>query len=150
MFIIKIFGLSLIVASSTFMGVLKSCSLVARYKKILLLLDGANALYNFIEQGGYELEYIVKKSFSKCDFLSFRENRIYCDDNDLKDEKIFTNEFFAILGNSVKKIECDNINGFILKLKMCLKEAEKEATQKSKVYRTLGLCIGLVIAILLI
>lgn len=150
MFIIKIFGVVLVVASSSIIGFLKSRSLVERNKKLLLLSDAVNTFYNYIEQGGFELDFSIKNAFSKCNFLTFGHNEILCNDSDLKKDKSLIEEFFVRLGNSTKKVECDHINHFILKLKTVLVDAQNDVTQKSKVYQTLGVCVGLTIGILFI
>ncbi len=150
MFIVKVFGVVLIVASSTSIGILKSTSLFKRREKLSLLLDGVNTLYNYIQQSEFELKSAIKNAFLKCDFLKFSGDVILCDSFDLKNDKAIIEEFFMCLGNSTKKVECDNINHFKLKLNASLKEAENDITQKSKIYQTLGVCIGLTIGILLI
>lgn len=150
MFIFKLFGVTLIVTTSTLIGFLKSRSLIERRKKLSLLLDGTNALYNYIDQGEFELEIAVNQAFGKCGFLSAYNGQIVCDDIDLKKDKLLIDEFFMRLGYSTKKIECDSINHFTLKLNSRLKEASNDATQKCRVYQTLGVCAGLTIGILLI
>ena len=118
MFIFKIVGVCLIIASSTYIGFLNSKSLVERRRKLLLLLDGVNTLYNHIEQGEFELEIAIKNAFCKCNFLTFGNEKIVCDDNDLKKDKFLVNDFFMRLGRSTKKVECDHINLFITKIKI--------------------------------
>lgn len=138
------------VTSSSVIGFLKSRSLVERHKKLLLLSDAVNTFYNYIEQGGFELDFLIKNAFSKCNFLTFGRNEILCNDSDLKKDKSLIEEFFVRLGNSTKKVECDHINYFILKLKTVLVDAQNDVAQKSKVYQTLGVCVGLTIGILFI
>ncbi len=150
MFIIRIFGVLLIVVSCAFVGTLKSRALFERRKKLLMILDGANTLYNYIDQGEFELETAVKNAFCKCRCLQLYKNETTCDDDDLKKDKALIEEFFSHLGRATKKIECDHINHFILKLKSHLKEAEDDVEQKSKVYQMMGICSGLTIGILLI
>ncbi len=150
MFIVKLAGIVLITFSCAIIGFLKSNALASRYKKLLLLLDGVNTLYENIEQGGNTLDIAIKNSFKDCDFLRCEKGMFTCADADLKKDKILIEEFFCKLGSSTKKVECDRINNFKIKLKAQLKNAQNESEQKGKIYGTLGICIGLTIAILLI
>ena len=151
MLVVKLFGVLLVVFVSAVMGFLKSRSLVKRSTKLALLSDGVNLLFEYIEQEGCELDEAVQKSFNKCDFLNFKNGvKINCD-ADLSDEdKIETENFFAQLGTGTKKAECDRIVNFKLKINNLHNDAEKEASQKCRIYQTFGICIGLSIGILLI
>ncbi|MBQ8267108.1 MAG: stage III sporulation protein AB [Clostridia bacterium] len=151
MLLFKISGIFLIVIVCGAAGFLKSLSIKNRSKKLSAFCDGLNTLYEYIEQGGCELSIAIKNSFSKCVFLQHKNGRFLCLDNDLTDDdKTMINGFFNTLGLSVKKAECDRINGFKLKMKTHLKEAENDVLQKSKIYQTFGICIGLAIGILLV
>lgn len=150
MFTVKLLGIILIVISSSFIGFSKSYALSARYKKLSLFYDGINTLYEYIEQGGCELNIVIKNSFSKCAFLSRESDKLLCFDADLKKDKALIEEFFVCLGTCTKRVECDRINAFRQKIKTHLKEAQNDILQKSKIYQTFGICIGLTVAILLI
>lgn len=151
MFVIKLFGIFLIVIACMAVGFLKSLSIKNRSKKLSAFCDGLNTFYEYVEQGGCELDIAIKNSFSKCTFLRLENGRFLCLDNDLNGEdKVMIDGFFEGLGASAKKAECDRINGFKLKMKTYLKEAENDVSQKSKIYQTFGICIGLTIGILLI
>ena len=151
MFAIKMLGISLIVTASAVTGFLKSSSLTARCKKLSVVCEGADALYEYIDQGGCELDTAIKNAFSKCDFLNFKNGKIFCCDGDLKSEdKSVISDFFSSLGASAKKAECDRIINFKLKMKTHLKQAQNDEIQKSKIYRVLGICTGLTVGILLI
>ena len=151
MFVTKLFGIFLIVTASAAAGFLKSLSIKNRCKKLSLFYDGLGTLYEYIENGGCELDIAIKNSFLKCAFLQHKNRRFLILDNDLTAcDKAMIDSFFDTLGLSAKKAECDKINGFKLKIKMQLKYAEKDVSQKSKIYQTFGICIGLVVGILLI
>ncbi len=150
MFVVKIFGIVLIVFSCAFIGFLKSYALTSRCKKLSLILDGVNILYENIEQSGNELHIAIENSFEKCSFLKCENGMFICHDIDLKKDKSLIEEFFISIGSSTRKIECDRINNFKIKLKTHIRDAENDYEQKGKLYGTLGICIGLAIAILLI
>ena len=151
MLFVRLLGVVIIVLSSSLIGFLKSNSLVLKSKKLSLLLDGVNTLYEYVEQEGCELFKAIEISFSKCNFLLLENNEILFCDSDLKnDEKQEIIEFFNNLGSSTKKIECDRINAFGLKLKKMCDSAQNQVSQRCKIYQTSGVCIGLVIGILLI
>ena len=150
MFTIKIIGVLLVVVTCSFIGTLKSRALFERRKKLLLVLDGVNMLHAYIDQGEFELHIAINNAFSKCIFLRFCEDKILCEDEDLKNDKSLIEEFFSQLGSTTKKIECDHINHFILKLKTHLKQSEEDIEQKSKIYQIMGICGGLTAGMLLI
>lgn len=150
MLAVRMSGIALIVFSCAFIGFLKSHNLATRYKKLLLLLDGANTLYENIEQCGNTLDVAIKNSFGQCGFLKCEKGLFVCIDADLKKDKFLIEEFFKGLGSSTQKTEFDRINSFKVKLKTHIKEAQNDSEQKGKIYATLGVCTGLIIAILLI
>ncbi len=150
MFAVKLVGATLIVISSAFIGLLKSYALASRCKKLSLFFDGVNTLCESIEQSGDTLDIIIKNSFSKCGFLKCENGVFRCYDEHLKKDRSLIEEFFKTLGFLPKKIECDRINNFKIKLKTHINEAEDAYRQTGKVYGALGICAGLTIAILLI
>lgn len=151
MWAFKTAGVTLIVISCSLAGFLKSRSVIARGKKLSLLCDGILLLFEYIDQGNYELGDALKTAFSRCDFLSFEKSDYICCDSDLSvDDKLIISDFFRSLGCSAKKADCDRIKSFSTLMQKRQKEAQDEAKQKSKVYQTLGVCIGLSIGILLI
>ena len=151
MWIVKLFGILLIVASCSMAGFLKSRRVHNRAKKLRALCDGTALLFEYVEQGKYELKKAIKKAFFKCEFINFEKQNAICADRELNDEdnKLIT-DFLKSLGFSSKKAECDRIKAFGLILEKRLDEAHTEMTQKSKIYQAFGVCIGLAIGILLI
>lgn len=151
MFIIKLFGIFLIVIVSAAAGFLKSLSIKNRSKKLSLFCEGLSTLYEYVEQGVCELDIAIKNSFLKCAFLQQKNGRFLILDSDLTAcDKAMIDGFFDTIGLSAKKAECDKINSFKLKMEMQLKDAENDVLQKSKIYQTFGICIGLVVGVLLI
>ncbi|MBR6501953.1 MAG: stage III sporulation protein AB [Clostridia bacterium] len=150
MYLIKLFGVLLIVICCSLIGVFKSNSLRQKVRKLSMLIDGLNALYNYIDQGEFELNIAIKNAFCKCRFLNFSAVKILCDDADLKNEKPLIEEFFMRLGQSTKKIECDYINHFKTKMQACLNDARDDVVNKCKIYQILGVCSGLTLGILLV
>jgi len=83
--------------------------------------------------------------------LCFENQRFYCTDSDLNgDDKIVIDEFFSLMGNSVKKTECDRIANCRITIQRKVKQAENDILQKGKVYQIFGICAGLTIGILLL
>ncbi len=142
MLIIKFSGLILVVTVCSLMGVLKGQAVKNRCKKLSLFCEALDTFYRYIEQGNYELDTAIEKSFDRCDFLN---------DSDLDfHDKALINDFFASLGHLPKKAECDRIKCCSIAAQRRLSDAEKEMTQKCKIYSTFGVCIGLGLAVLLI
>lgn len=150
MFVVKLIGIGLIFLSCAFTGFLKKNTLAARLKKLLLLFDGVNTLYENIEQGANTLDIAIKNSLGNCNFIKCENGIFICTDSDLKKDKCIIEDFFYGLGSATKRLECDRINNFKIRLKTQIKDAQIENEQKGKIYGTLGICLGLAIAILLI
>ncbi len=151
MLTVKILGVLMIITSCSMAGFLKSRCVYNRVKKLHQLCDGTELLFEYIEQGKYELEKAIKKAFFKCGFIKFQKQNAICIDKELTNEDSrVINEFLKSLGYSSKKAECNRIKAFGLLLEKRLNEAEAERVQKSKIYQTFGVCIGLAIGILLI
>ena len=151
MIMFKLMGIVMIVFSSSMIGFFKSKSLMTRHKKLQLIYDAADILYNHINQGDYELKKALENSFAKCGFLHVKNSEYICDDNDLtQDDKLIIKAFLSKIGSSVKSVECERINAFKLKIKSQLGFAQSDCHNKCKIYQTLGVCAGLVIGILLI
>lgn len=151
MFWIKFLGIILIVFSCSTVGFLKSASIKKRSQKLTCFCEGLDMLYEYVEQGGTELYYAIKKSFSRCEFLHSSGNRFFCEDIDLnREDKALIDNFFKSLGISVKKVECEHIHNCKSGMKIRANQAENDVNQKSKIYQMFGICIGIVIGILLI
>ena len=151
MWIIKLLGIVIVVLVSAFTGFLKSNMLAERYKKLSAIYDGTNNLYEYVQNSGCELFEAVKNSYSGINFLHIKNGAFMCDYNALtKEDTKLIDAFFISLGASAKKIECDKINNFRLKLNTHIKQAKTNYEQKGKIYQTFGICIGLTIAVLLI
>lgn len=148
---VKLCGVLLVILSCSTAGFLKSRCVLLRVKKLSLFCDGLDQLFEYVQQGNCELKTALKTAFLKCEFLSFQNTNVLCCDNDLNsDDKALINDFFSLLGASPKKAECDRISNFKLKMRTHLKDAESDMSQKSKIYQTFGICIGLALGILLI
>lgn len=151
MLVFRLMGTALIVFVCSAAGFFKGLSIKTRYKKLLLFCSGIEMLYEYIEQGGYELNKAIKNAFLKCSFICLKDGSFFCVDNDLNNEdKTLINDFLSSLGCSTKKTECDRIKTFAINIKKRLKEAENEAAQKSKIYQTFGVCIGLILGVLFV
>ena len=151
MHITKLIGVLLIVLSCSAVGFLKSKSVCLRVKKLKLLHSGINSLFEYIEQDKYELKPAIENAFLKCNFITFENSNICCIDNDLTiEDKNLINDFLKSLGCSSKKSDCDRIKAFASLVQKNLTTAETERVQKSKIYQSFGVCIGLALGILLI
>ena len=148
---VKFIGVLLVVLSCSLIGFLKSRCVLLRVKKLSAFCDGTEQLFEYIEQGNYELKTALKTAFIKCEFINFEKTEANCCDNDLiAEDKLLINNFMRSLGYSSKKAECDRIKTFGHLMQKRLQQAEKDMLQKSKIYQTFGICIGLAIGIFLI
>lgn len=148
---VKMAGIIICVISATLLGFLKGVSLKSRVKKLQQLGQALDTLYEHINYGEIPLEEALKRSFYNCDFIKLHGSSVAFRDTDFDiDERQIIIEFFARLGRSGKKAECERIKATAAILRKKEAQANNTAYEKAKLWQTGGVCIGLTIGILLI
>ncbi len=148
---VKVSGIVICVLSTSLLGFLKGASLKSRVKKLRQLVQSLDTLYEHINYGEITLEEALKKSFYSCDFIRLRGSSVSFQDTDFDaDERQIINNFFACLGRSGKKAECERIKATAAILQKKEAQANSSVTEKAKLWQTGGVCIGVTIGILLI
>lgn len=149
--VVKVSGVILCSLSVMLIGFLKSISLKNRVNKLGSICHALDILYEHINYGEIPLEEALQKSFKDCNFIKVCGNEISLDDGDFELQDIqIIDSFFKDLGKSGKKAECERICAIAAILRKEEVIAQKSALEKAKLWQTGGVCLGLIIAILLI
>ena len=145
----KLFGIVLIMISSTLFGFYKAQRLAKRKKRLSYIINALSCLSEQIKFGGGELKTILPSCFSGLkEFPFFDDNPTLFDDITDEDNEILR-ELFSNIGSGDSSAECDRIARAISQLGRKYAEATEEAEQKSKIWQCGGVSVGLAISILL-
>lgn len=170
---IKIIIILFIILISTYIGILKSSYYIEREKEIKNILTSLKYLRNKIEFTNLHLKDIfseifenvykekINEDFEKCNIfkyvansdLNIRESFIEAIKKNTKldsEDKLILNNLGLNLGiveRNVQISEIDIAYNFLIER---LKDAEEKKVKNVKLYKTLGISIGLTISIVLI
>lgn len=148
---IKLTGIVTVLLSCTLFGFYKGFSIRQRLIKIQKLTAALDNLYEHIKYGEKELPEAFKLLSFQCSFLQINGGTAHCKDNDLSEEENeLINDFFDSLGKNAKQAECERIAAFKKTLDTRLAGARLECAQKSRLWQTGGVCIGIAAAIMMI
>ena len=151
LWIIKLTGIITVLLSCSLIGFYKSFSLKQRLIKIQSLTAALNTLYEHINYGDKELPEAMKFLTAQCPFLEISGGAAYCQDSDLTDEENkLINDFFLTLGRNGKQAECERIKAFKGILADRKSTLQQDSAQKSRLWQTGGVCIGIAAAIMMI
>ncbi len=134
----KLSGFALILLTTYIAGYLKSNSLDLRRKKLIAIKSAINNLKQRIRLSNTEIDKLISVSFEGItDIYSALETR---DIEIIKD-------FFDDIGMSDSKAEYERCELYISLLNTQITEAEKNYTDLSKLYKSIGLFSGIFICI---
>ena len=151
LWIIKILGIITVLLSCALFGFYKGFSIKQRLIKIQKLTAALDSLYEHINYGEKELPDAFKLLAIQCPFLQIDGGVTRCQDSDLSEEENkLINDFFESLGRNAKQAECERIKAFKETLDTRLVAAYEECFQKSRLWQTGGVCIGVAVAIMII
>ena len=151
LWIIKFAGVITVLLSCALFGFYKGFSIRQRLIKIQKLTAALDSLYANIKYGEKELPEAFKFLSLQCPFLQIKGGAAHCRDNDLTtEENTLINDFFDSLGSNAKQAECERITAFKEMLEIKLAQARTECLQKSRLWQTGGVCIGIAAAIMMI
>ena len=151
MLLLKISGTVIILAVSYIFGQLKVSSLKNRKENLHRICIGLEGLKKSVGFGGWELAVLYKKHFGDCGFLEFKDSTHLLLEKDFTAEDIaLINEFFKGAGALDLMRECERIGLYTDLIKKQLNEAEEKLLSDGKLWKTISLCTGLGIGILLL
>lgn len=134
----KLLGFALIIVATYIMGSLKSNSLNLRRKKLIAIKNAINNLKQRIRLSNTEIDKLIAVSFEGIpDIYKDLENR---------DCEIIA-DFFKDLGMTDSKAEYERCEVYISLLNTQIDEAEKNYTELSKLYKSIGFLSGIFICI---
>jgi hypothetical protein len=134
----KLSGFTLIILTTYIAGYLKSNSLNLRRKKLIAIKSAINDLKQRIRLSHTEIDKLISVSFK--DILDIYSNLEKRDIEIIKD-------FFNDIGMSDSKAEYERCEVYISLLNTQIAEAEKNYTDLSKLYKSIGFLSGIFICI---
>lgn len=134
----KLSGFTLIILTTYIAGYLKSNSLNLRRKKLIAIKSAINDLKQRIRLSHTEIDKLISVSFK--DILDIYSNLEKRDIEIIKD-------FFNDIGMSDSKAEYERCELYISLINTQIAEAEKNYTDLSKLYKSIGFLSGIFICI---
>ncbi|MCQ2477893.1 MAG: stage III sporulation protein AB [Clostridia bacterium] len=149
--IIKLSGVCFIMFCAYAAGSVKSHSLIARKNALQDVLKGIKMLKTRLLYSDFEIQTVLYESFFECECISLCGNKAYVCGNELKKEDTeLLSQFFSLLGTSDRNSECERAKMYENLLSDRLCDAESEAKSGCRLIKTLSICIGLAVCILII
>jgi len=148
LWILRITGCFLIIICTTFFGIIKAGSLKKRVASINGIILCLEKISQYIKLENYDKEQILQKALPEDFCLS--EYGVYADKKaciTAEDEGII-NEFFSELGMWDGEYELKRCASYKNILKKQLEKAEKEETEKYKLFSVGGFLFGVVFSVL--
>lgn len=149
--LLKALGIGLILAASYIFGRLKVSALKNRKENLRLFLLGLEGLKESVGFAQWELPFLYKRHFDSCLFLNFEGNTVKLTERGFSAEDAgIINEFFEGAGALDCARECERIELYTNLLKKQLLEAEEILSNEGKLWKTISLCMGIGVGILLL
>ncbi len=151
-FLIKVIGFCFIVCATTLFGISLSKDLKGRMQSLNWFVNLTDEVAEKIRYSSAELPQIVRSIYNYDTYLSVDEPfRVYLKNTGLdKDDKRMIEEFFAGLGLGDTESQIKRCGIYKRQLLRRYENADRQYTEKSKLYKKLGFFGGLTIVIILI
>ena len=151
-FLIKVIGFCFIVCATTLFGVSLSKDLKGRMQSLNWFVNLTDEVAEKIRYSSAELPQIVRSIYNYDTYLSVDEPfRVYLKNTGLdNDDKRMIEEFFAGLGLGDTESQIKRCGIYKRQLLRRYENADRQYTEKSKLYKKLGFFGGLTIVIILI
>ena len=147
---LKVFGLFTVFGVSCIWGFFKSSLLKKRADKLTDFLKGMDFLSERIRIGTCEIKELLKISFKE-DLIVYEESGFSIDADYLKNEDIsLISEFLSEIGMGDINSECERIKTYKSIIELQYNTARNDCVNLCKLYKTLGVLIGVFICIFLL
>ncbi|MCQ2454671.1 MAG: stage III sporulation protein AB [Clostridia bacterium] len=147
----KAVGFCFLAFSGFGIGVYKSSDLKKKRDNMLDFCLGLKSLAEEIRISAEEIFPLVKRAFSEYSLFDITTEKIRVKSGAfLRKDEEKANEFLMQLGTSDKKGECEKISAYGDLFYERYQELNKEYGQKSKVYKTVGFCVGVTLGLFII
>lgn len=149
--IFKITGLILIFLTSALGGFYLAFKNETEFKNLNLFISYILELRDRILYNGGEIEELITKVFGKNTLITLNDGKVLITDGAVRQKDLNTlEEFFQKLGSTEQSSEIDRADLCLSRLKESQKELSKETSEKSRLYKILGVSCGLIGCILVI
>lgn len=151
-FLIKVIGFCFIVCATTLFGISLSKDLKGRMQSLNWFVNLTDEVAEKIRYSSAELPQIVRSIYNYDTYLSVDEPfRVYLKNTGLdNDDKRMIEEFFAGLGLGDTESQIKRCGIYKRQLLRRYENADRQYTEKSKLYKKLGFFGGLTVVIILI
>lgn len=151
-FVIKIFGFIFIVGATTLFGITLTQRLKLRLSTLNWFVGATEEIAEKIRYSSAELPHIVRSIYEYDTYLIVDEPfRVTLKNTGLdSDDKRVIEEFFSTLGMGDSESQVKRCEVYKRQLLRRLEHADKEFTEKSRLYTRLGFLGGIGIVIMLI
>ncbi|MBQ7106324.1 MAG: stage III sporulation protein AB [Clostridia bacterium] len=151
-FLIKVIGFCFIVSATTLFGISLSKDLKGRMQSLNWFVNLTDEVAEKIRYSSAELPQIVRSIYNYDTYLSVDEPFRVCLKNTGldNDDKRMIEEFFAGLGLGDTESQIKRCGIYKRQLLRRYENADRQYTEKSKLYKKLGFFGGLTIVIILI
>lgn len=148
--IIKILGCLLVLTAASSFGMNASVKYLKRQKKLKSISDGLIKMQCVIKSGGFDRIRLIESCFEENDIsVSGGEIRINPEYLLKEDTEILEN-FFKSFGLNNTENEINNIGIAVKLTEIQYEKAALMAKKNAPLFKTLGICAGLVLCIFLI
>lgn len=140
--LIKALGLIFVFLSSSAFGMAKANKLSLRAEKLRRITGGLNMLAEHIRIGGREVERLIPLCFKETEISfsggKYSINNEYLEPVDIK----LLDEFFSQLGYGDSESEYKRTIGFVKMIDKQFRDAVKLKTEQGRLYKTMGVTVG--------
>lgn len=148
--LLKILGLLTVFSISSILGFMKSSALSKRSQKLYGFSKGMSTLAERIRMGSGEINELLKISFDS-EQIGLGINGISVNEDYLKtDDVSLIKEFFEELGMNNIDSEYERTASYKTLIEIQRKSAEDDCNNLCRLYKTLGVLIGVFICIFLL
>lgn len=148
---VKAAGVTAVFICCCLLGVFKSEALRRRVELLEETVSGLHCLKEQIRFCGGELKNLLPRCFEKTASISFSANGVKVTGVWFNDEDVtILEELFKDLGSGDSISECNRIERTLSVLERQHSKAFEELSQKGKLWRCGGVCVGAAICILLV
>lgn len=151
MIIIKIAGFTLLISTATALGFYAAAKGENQLKNLNQFIIYITELRDRIMYDGSEIYLLINKIFGDSKLLCFKDGKFTLNNINIRcEEKRILDEFFSNLGTTEQQGEISRAEFCIISLKERQKQISKEIYEKSRLYRILGICSGILVSIIFI
>lgn len=149
--IFKLTGLLLIFFTSASFGFYSAFKSENNLKNLNLFISYILELRDRILYNGGEIEELISKIFLTKGLVTLKDGRVLIEKGSVREKDLkVLDEFFSKLGSTEQSSEIDRADLCLSRLKQSQTELTLETQEKSRLYKILGVCCGLLGCILVV